>query len=197
MLLAFMLLSMVGFAQNGYKVGDIAGDFKLKNINNKMVSLADFKDAKGFIIIFTCNHCPYSKIYEDRIVALDKKYAKKGYPVIAINPNDPKVEAEDSFDKMKERAKEKHFSFPYLVDEGQLITKAYGASRTPHVFVLQKSKEGNKIAYIGAVDNDTENTNPSKINYTQNAVDALLTGKKPDPEFTKAIGCSIKWKKTS
>src|SRR4051812_48792394 len=110
-LTAFM--AVTAFSQ-GYSVGDYAKDFKLKNVDGKMVSLADYKDAKGFIVIFTCNHCPFAKAYEDRIIALDKKYAPKGYPVIAINPNDPSVAPDDSYDKMIERAKEKGFTFPYL-----------------------------------------------------------------------------------
>src|SRR3954462_14452704 len=106
-------------AADGYKPGDKATDFKLKNTDGKMVSLADYKNAKGFIVVFTCNHCPYAKAYESRVLELDKKYASKGYPVIAINPNDPKVEEEDSFDNMAARAKQKHYTFPYLFDETQ------------------------------------------------------------------------------
>ena len=108
-------------AVDGYKVGDIATDFSLPNIDGKMVSLSDFKKAKGFIVIFTCNTCPYAVAYEDRIVALDKKYAEKGYPVVAIMPNNPEVKPGDDMDAMKVRAKEKGFTFPYLMDKGQKI----------------------------------------------------------------------------
>ncbi|MFB0926137.1 MAG: redoxin domain-containing protein, partial [Vicingaceae bacterium] len=94
-------------AQTGYKIGDTATDFNLKGTDGKNHSLAEVKDAKGYIVIFTCNHCPFSKMYEDRIIALQTKYKEKGYPVIAINPNDPKANADDSFDKMVVRAKEK------------------------------------------------------------------------------------------
>ena len=104
---------------DGFDVGDKASDFSLKNIDGEMVSLADYKDVNGFIVVFTCNHCPYAVMYEDRIVALDKKYKSQGYPVIAINPNDPSVKPADSFENMKVRAKEKGFTFPYLMDEGQ------------------------------------------------------------------------------
>src|ERR1700760_4284005 len=105
----------------GYKAGDKATDFKLKNIDGKMVSLADYKDAKGFIVVFTCNHCPFAKKYEDRVEALDKKYKSLGYPVVAINPNDPNEVPEDNYMGMQNRAKEKGFTFPYLVDETQNI----------------------------------------------------------------------------
>ncbi|MCO4294599.1 thioredoxin family protein [Solitalea sp. MAHUQ-68] len=187
------LFSVSAFAQ-GYKVGDKAIDFKLKNVNGKTVSLADYKSAKGFIVVFTCNHCPYAKAYESRIMDLDKVYSAKGYPVIAINPNDPTTYPEDSFDNMKKRSSEKKYTFPYLVDDTQAITKAYGATKTPHVFVLEKTLNGNIVEYIGAIDNDTEGGDANKIKYVENAVNALLMNKKPETTMTKAVGCGIKWK---
>ncbi|WP_306352236.1 thioredoxin family protein [Flavobacterium sp. '19STA2R22 D10 B1'] len=178
--------------KGGYTVGAIATDFSLKNIDNKKVSLKDYKDAKGFIVIFTCNHCPYAVAYEDRIIELDKKYKKLGYPVIAINPNDPAKQADDSFDKMKVRAKEKGFTFPYLFDEGQKIYPQYGATKTPHVYVLQKTKAGNEVKYIGAIDDNYQDEKAVKQKYVENAVDALLKNKAITVKETKAIGCSIK-----
>jgi peroxiredoxin len=178
----------------GYQAGDKASDFKLKNVDGKMVSLADFKTAKGFIIIFTCNHCPYAKAYEDRIIALNKEYAPLGYPVIAINPNDPTNYPEDSYENMQKRAKEKGFEFPYLFDEDQVVYPVYGAQRTPHVFVLSKSGSDLTVEYIGAIDDNYENSALVKEKYVENAVDALLSGKKPEVTLTKAIGCSIKAK---
>lgn len=176
----------------GYKVGDIATDFKLKNVDGKNVSLSDYKSAKGFIVIFTCNHCPFAKAYEDRIIALDKKYSKQGYPVIAINPNNPEKQKEDSFDLMKKRATEKGFTFPYLFDEGQKIYPQYGATKTPHVYVLQKTAKGNEVKYIGAIDDNYEEPTAVKEKYVENAVDALLKGQAIKVTETKAIGCSIK-----
>src|SRR4029077_15965772 len=129
------IMALCSFSPAGYNVGDKAMDFKLKNVDGKMVSLSDYKDAKGFIVVFTCNHCPFAKAYEDRIIALDNKYKSKGYPVIAINPNDQTIVAEDDFKTMQERAKAKNYGFPYLVDETQNIAKTYGATRTPHVYV--------------------------------------------------------------
>ena len=176
----------------GYKVGDVATGFTLKNVDNKMVSLSDFKDAKGFIVIFTCNHCPYAKAYENRIIGLNHKYAPKGYPVIAINPNDPKVEPQDSFEGMQQRAKEKSFTFPYLFDEGQKIYPQYGATRTPHVFVLQKENGKNIVKYIGAIDDNYADANDVSHKYVEDAVDALLSNKPVAQTSTVAIGCSIK-----
>lgn len=188
-LITFFTLS--AFSQ-GYKVGDIASDFKLKNVDGKMVSLADYKDAKGYIVVFTCNHCPFSIAYEDRINELNRKYAPMGYPVIAINPNDPSIAPDDSYDKMIVRAKEKGFTFPYLFDEGQKVLPLFGATRTPHVYILEKTPQGNKVAYIGAIDNNHQDASSATEKYVESAVEALKGGKKPSPDFTKAIGCTIK-----
>lgn len=182
-------------SQPGYKVGDKAIDFTLKNVDEKMVSLADYKNAKGFIVIFTCNHCPFSQAYEQRIIDLHKKYESKGFPVIAINPNDKDREPDDSFENMQKLAKEKNYPFVYLYDETQQIAKAYGATRTPHVFILERSKKGNLVRYIGAIDDNYEDASAAKEKYTEQAVDALISGKSIATTQTKAIGCGIKWKK--
>lgn len=176
----------------GYKVGDIATDFNLENIDGTMVSLADYKSAKGFIVIFTCNTCPYAVAYEDRIVALDKKYASMGYPVIAIMPNNTDVKPGDNMEAMQGRAKAKGFTFPYLMDKGQKVYPQYGATKTPHVYILEKTTKGNKVKYIGAIDDNYKDANAVKVKYTENAVDALLKGKEVEVKSTRAIGCSIK-----
>ena len=194
-LLALMTIIMLsGFTTvtNGYKIGDIATDFKLKNIDGKMVSLSDYKNAQGFIVIFTCNTCPYSVSYEDRIVELDKKYASKGYPVIAIMPNNTEVQPRDNIDAMKQRAKEKGFTFPYLIDDGQKISPQYGATKTPEVYLLQKTKNGNEVKYIGAIDDNYQDAKAVKSKYVENAVEALLSGQPIKETKTRAIGCSIK-----
>lgn len=176
----------------GYKVGDKATDFKLKSVDNKMYSMADYKDAKGFIVVFTCNHCPFAVKYEDRIIDLAKKYKSKGYVLLAINPNDPAAQPEDSFELMQKRAKEKKFTFPYLFDEGQKIYPQYGATKTPHVFLLDKNLV---VKYIGAIDDNVEDASEVKEKYLENAIAALEKGEEPTPNTTKAIGCSIKVKK--
>jgi peroxiredoxin len=188
-LTAFVPLEEVS---TGYEVGDIATDFKLMNIDGKMVSLADFKYAKGFIIVFTCNTCPYAVAYEDRVEALNKKYVDKGYPVIAIMPNNVDVKPGDNMQAMKARAKAKGFTFPYLMDEGQKIYPQFGATKTPHVYILQKTKKGNLVKYIGAIDNNYKDASAVTTRYVENAVDALLDGKEIKETHTRAIGCSIK-----
>lgn len=193
-IIALIITATVTFA-GGYKIGDKATDFSLKNVDGKMVSMADYTEAKGFIVIFTCNHCPYSVAYEDRIIELDKIYKEKGYPVIAINPNDPELYPTDSYEAMIVRTKEKSFTFPYLFDDGQKVYPQYGATKTPHVFLLEKENSDLIVKYIGAIDNNHADAAEVTEKYVSDAVDALLAGKNPDPNFTKAIGCSIKAKK--
>lgn len=188
-----LLISSALMAQDGLKVGDKAPDFELKNVDMEMVSLYDYAPAeKGAVVIFTCNHCPYAIAYEERIIEIDEMYRSKGYPVIAVNPNDPKLVPEDSFEKMQERAEEKNFPFPYLIDETQEVYKDYGAKRTPHVYLLEKKDGKFMVAYIGTIDDNYKEADKVEKKYLANAIDALLAGSTPDPDFTKAIGCTIK-----
>ena len=178
-ILAVVGLTFHAVASDGYTVGSSVSDFSLKSTKEKTVSLADYKDAKGFIITFTCNHCPYAKAYEDRI----------------INPNDAVQYPEDNFDNMEIRAKEKGFTFPYLYDESQEQAKKFGAIKTPHMYVLQKDGSKLTVKYIGAIDDNWEDAAAVKEKYVEAAVDALLAGKPVAITSTKAIGCGIKWKK--
>ena len=193
--LMIALMSILMASAQGYKVGDEAMNFKLKNIDGQMISLADYSSEKGVVVIFTCNHCPFSVAYEDRIIALDQKYKKLGYPVVAINPNDPISFPEDSFENMKVRAQEKGFTFPYLFDETQEIYPVYGATKTPHVYLLNNEDGKFMVAYIGAIDNNSKDEASVDQHYLTDAIDALLAGEKPKPNLTKAVGCSIKAKK--
>lgn len=194
-LVSFLFSFTITESPIGYNVGDITTDFKLKNVDGKMVSLSDYKKAKGYIVVFTCNHCPFSQAYEQRIIDLHNKYQSKGFPVVAINPNDKTRSPEDSYENMITRAKEKKYPFVYVYDETQAIAKTYGATRTPHVYLLQKTKQGNKVAYIGAIDDNSEEPTEVKEKYLANAIDALLANKPIAKTTTKAIGCTIKWKK--
>lgn len=194
MILGLFVLATIGVKAQSYKIGDQAADFKLKNVDNKYVSLSDYKDTKGFIIIFTCNHCPYSVAYEDRIIALDKKYKAKGFPVIAINPNDPELFKSDSFENMIKRSNKKGFTFPYLLDEKQDVYRKFGATKTPHVFILSTKDSKHTVEYMGAIDNNYKSAEQATKHYIDDAVDALLQNKKLAITATKAIGCSIKSK---
>ena len=188
-----LLLSsfMLRPATDGYKVGDKAADFKLKNTDGKMVSLADNKAAKGYIVVFTCNTCPYAKAYESRIVALNTKYAPLGYPVMAINPNDATTVPGDSYAAMQT----KKYAFPYLQDESQQVAKNYGATRTPHLYVLTRQDKNFVVSYIGAIDDNSEDPKLVKTKYVENAMTEIMAGKPASTNSTKAIGCTIKWKR--
>lgn len=200
-LFASLLLSFYIFGsplnQAGYIVGDKANDFNLKNVDGKNISMAANTGNKGYIVIFTCNTCPYSVAYEDRIIALHNKFASLGYPVIAINPNDPLVQPSDSFKKMQQRAKEKEFPFPYVIDSTQETTLAYGATNTPHVYVVERVKQDYFVRYIGAIDNNTRDATLATKKYVEDAVNSLLKGKSIETTSTKAIGCTIKWSAAS
>lgn len=181
--------------EDGYSIGDLAEDFELPNVDGKTVSMYDYPSAKGFILVFTCNTCPYAKLYENRIMGLDKKYRSKGFPVIAINPNDLSQKPSDSMEEMIKRSKEKGYTFPYLRDDSQEVAKKYGATKTPHVYILNK-EEGNvlKVAYIGAIDDSPREEEDVRERYVEDVVNALLQGKKPPVTEKRAIGCTIKWK---
>jgi peroxiredoxin len=179
---------------DGYKVGDTVQDFKLKNVDGKTVSLADKKDAKGYIIAFTCNTCPVAKAYESRIMALNEEFSSKGYPVLAIQANDAEQSPGDSYAAMQERAKSKKYAFPYLYDESQAVARTFGATNTPHMFVVKKDGGQYKIAYIGAIDNNQRDASAADKKYVEEAVNALLTGKSVTTTSARAIGCGIKWK---
>ena len=167
-------------------------DFTLLNIDGKKVSLSDYKNQKGVILIFNCNTCPFSVLYEDRINDLDTKYKAKGYPVVVINPNNPKAKKGEDYESMKKRALAKKFSFPYLFDEKLSVYKQYHATRTPEVFILQNNGGKFYIQYHGAIDDNAKNAAKVKTKYVENALADLMAGNNVKVKETKAIGCSIK-----
>ncbi|AWV99676.1 thioredoxin family protein [Arcticibacterium luteifluviistationis] len=177
----------------GFAVGDEVSDFKLKNVDGKMVSLSDFSSAKGFILVFTCNHCPFSKAYEERLVQLNGKFSPKGFPLIAINPNDPEAYEEDNYENMKKRALEKGFTFPYLVDD-KGVAKSYGVSRNPQAFVVEKVGGKNIVRYIGAIDDSPKSAGLVSNKYVEEAIENLLVGKPVVTQNTRAIGCAMSWR---
>ncbi|MET4105975.1 thioredoxin family protein [Hymenobacter sp. UYP22] len=201
LLAACLVLALSSFvflrptAEAGYQVGDKAADFKLKNVDGKLVSLADNKAAKGYIVVFTCNTCPFAQDYEQRVIDLNTKYASQGYPVVAINPNDATTVPGDSFAEMQKRAKDKKYAFPYLHDETQQVARQFGATRTPHLYVLTRQGTSFVVSYIGAIDDNSEDAKLVKTKYLENAMTDIMAGKPAAVSSTKAIGCTIKWKK--
>ncbi len=176
----------------GYQIGSEVADINLLNVDNKRISFSDFSDAKGFIVIFTCNTCPYAVASEDRINALDAEFKTKGYPVIAINPNNPEVQPDDTFVLMQQKAKEKGFTFPYLFDESHKVYAQFGAAKTPHVYLIQKEGDKNIVKYIGAIDDNVRKASSVNERFLANAINELLAGKEISLKETKAIGCSVK-----
>lgn len=173
-----------------YTISDTVEDFQLINvINSKPVSLSDYANAQGVVIVFTCLHCPYAQLYDDRLIQLHKEYAPKGFPVLAINPTSPRLFPEDSFENMREHARRKRYPFPYLQDDTQKIALRFGAKRTPHVFLLDKNRV---VRYIGSIDDNPENARAVSKHFLRDAIQALLRGERPYPETAQAIGCPIR-----
>ena len=173
----------------GVQIGDTAPAFALKDVSGKTVSFDSYPDAKGYVVTFTCNTCPYAVLYEDRLIDFHRRYAPQGWPVIAINPNDPAAQPDDTYALMQAKAKDKQFPFAYLVDEGQKIYPAYGATKTPHIFLVDQDR---KVRYIGALDDNTRDAEAVEVHYVEEAIKALEAGEEPAITTTRAIGCSIK-----
>ncbi|MES2797558.1 MAG: thioredoxin family protein [Bacteroidota bacterium] len=195
-----MMTSLIAFNSKsiqsqvpGYKIGEAVDDFNLKNIDGNIVSLASL-NTNGAIVIFTCNHCPYAKAYESRIIDLDRKYKSLGYPVVAINPNSVGQNGEDSPDENKIMANDKGFNFPYLKDEKQEVTNAFGAKRTPTAYVLKKENGKFILKYAGAIDDNSQSAESATKKYVELAIGELLIGKSVTITNSKSIGCGIKFK---
>lgn len=181
-------------AMAGYKPGDEVKDFSLKSTDNKTISLNGYKNARGFIIVFTCNHCPFAKLYQERMNAMNKEYSAKGIYLLAISSNDAIAVPEDNFEEMAKRAREEHYNFPYLFDETQEVARAFGAVKTPHAFVVFKENGKWIVKYSGSVDDNGAEPEKVKNAFVKNAVDALLRNEPVPVTTTKSVGCAIKWK---
>ena len=193
----FTILTGLCFKDDGYKIGDEVRDFELMNIDGEMVSLTDKENVKGYIIAFTCNTCPVAKAYENRIISLNDKFSPRGYPVIAIQPNDVRTSSGDSYSAMQQRAYSKRYKFPYLYDEDQSVAKAFGATHTPQIFIIQLKDNRYTVAYLGALDNNQAYEFAASQKYVENAVFELLGGKPVSLPSARTVGCDIKWKKSA
>jgi peroxiredoxin len=191
-LIALSFISTTLFAQ---KPNLNLVDFKLKNVDGNIVSLSNYPNAKGFIIVFTCNHCPFAKLYPPRLIELNNKYKPLGVPLIAISSTDTMTYEEDTYPNMVTKAKEEQFNFPYLFDEMQEVAKNFKAQKTPHAFVIWKENNNWVVKYNGAIDDN--GMDPEKVteNYVADAVNALLNGKPMLTKETKSIGCQIAFRK--
>jgi peroxiredoxin len=166
-------------------------DFTLPSVSGKQVGLKDYPNAKGFILIFTCNHCPFAKLYPDRINALHDQFAPLGVPVLAISSTDTVAYEEDGFPQMQQRATEGNYRFPYLYDRYQTVAKDFNANKTPHAFVIWRTGDQYTIRYSGAIDDNGAHPDEVKNAYIKDAVEALLNGQKVKITQTASIGCKI------
>lgn len=173
------------------QLGQSAPDFHLPGVDGKTYSLADFKDAKILIVVFSCNHCPYVVGSEERTRKLYADYAPRGVKMIAINSNETENHPTDSLEHMKQRAKEKDFKFPYVRDDSQEVALAYGALRTPHFYVFD---QGRKLRYTGRMDDNPRSPGKETTHELRDALDALLAGRQPAVPLTNPLGCNVKWK---
>ena len=185
---------MFAQATKGYSLGDAVADFRLKSVDGRTISLADYRNQKGIILAFMSNHCPFAKAYENRLIALDRKFATQGYSVLAVMPNDPAAYEEDSFDNMKARVQSKGFTFPYTIDETQATARAFGATRTPELYVLKQTSGQFILEYMGSLDDSPQDETSVQRRYVDDAVSSLIAGRPVQSPITKPIGCAIKWK---
>jgi peroxiredoxin len=166
-------------------------EVKMKGIDGKSMSIAEARGAKGTLVLFTCNACPWVKAWEDRIAELGNAYRERGVGVIAINPNDPKAVAEDGYEEMQRRAQEKGFRFPYVVDATSEVAAAFGATRTPEAFLFDAQ---GRLVYHGTIDDNAKEPEKVEARYLRDALEAVVAGKAPAVQETKALGCTIKFR---
>ena len=171
-------------------LGSPAPPFSLPGVDGETHSLDAFAAAKALVVVFSCNHCPYVIAYEERLVRLASEYQPRGAQFIAINANDPNTHASDGFDEMKVRAAERGFPFPYCQDRSQDIARAFGATRTPEVFVFAGDRT---LAYAGAIDDQWQDENAVSTTYLADALEAILAATAPTDAETFPVGCTIKW----
>ena len=168
-----------------------AADVKMRSVDGRELSFTEVAGAKGTLVIFSCNHCPWVKAWEGRIAELGNAYQAKGFGVIVVNPNDPATYPEDSFQVMQERAKERGFQFPYVVDATSGVARAFGATRTPEAFLFDAA---GVLVYHGAIDDNAEDAAKVAKHFLRDALEAVGAKAKPAVAETKAIGCSIKFR---
>ncbi|NJL93473.1 MAG: thioredoxin family protein [Anaerolineae bacterium] len=173
------------------KIGDSALDFELRGVDGLLHRLADYADKPALAVIFTCNHCPYVLAWEDRLMALQNEFAWQGFQIVTINANDAIKYPTDDFASMQKHAQEKAFPYPYLHDESQAVARAYGAERTPEIFLFDATRS---LRYHGAPDDNYDDPSAVRMPYLRQAVEALLAGSSPEIAQTPPVGCTVKWK---
>ena len=194
-LILSLLISSFDKGEPKSTLGNTVSDFKLRNVDGKMISLSNYPKAKGFIIVFTSNHCPFAKLYPERMNKLNTKYKALGVPLLALCSMDTLVYEEDSFGKMVKKAHDEKFNYPYLCDNMQTAAKDFGAQKTPHAFIIWNEKGKWIIKYSGSIDDNGKEPDKVQNRYVENAVDALIKGKNVEIKETKSVGCKIYFRK--
>jgi peroxiredoxin len=195
MVLAALVLSVAASAsaQDALAIGAAPpmSDVPMRGVDGRSVSIADVAGARGTLVIFTCNHCPWARAWESRIVELGNAYRERGIGVVAINPNDPAQQADDGYEPMRTRAREAGMRFPYVVDETSGVARAFGATRTPEVFLFDAQR---RLVYHGSVDDNAHEPDAVQQRYLRDALEALLAGRPIAQATTRSMGCTIKWR---
>jgi peroxiredoxin len=193
----FYTFAVIAYVSLGSTFGQSKNliDFSLRNIDGKIVSLKNYKSAKGFIVVFVSNHCPFAKLYTQRFNQLNEKYKKLGIPLIAVSSTDTVMYKEDTYVNMVRKGKTEKINFPFLYDGNQEVAKLFHAQKTPHAFVIWKEGEEWVIKYNGAIDDNGAEIEKVEKKYVANAVDALLSGKPVEVKEVKSIGCRIIFRK--
>jgi len=181
-------------AAKGYTVGDAVAEFQVRNIDNQFVNLANYTNQKGVVVVFMANHCPFSKAYEDRLMAIHNKFATQGYPVLAVQTSDVTIYPEDAYEAVQSRSRDRGFPFPYTIDESQSVARAFGAIRTPQVFVLTRAGGKFLVQYMGAIDDNPQDAAGVQKHYLDDALVSLTTSRVVQINNTRPIGCAVKWK---
>jgi peroxiredoxin len=193
-----LLTASFTLAQNslvkGYIVGDAVADFQVRNMDNQLVNLATYGSQKGVVVVFMAHHCPFSKAYEDRLTVLHNRFAPQGFPVLAVQTSDVTVYPEDAFEVVRGHTRERGLPFTYTIDESQAVARAFGATRTPQAYVLTVVNGKFVVQYVGAIDDNPQDTAGVQKRYLEDALTSLTTGRAASPTVTRPIGCAIKWK---
>ena len=168
-----------------------AHDFSLPGVDGRRYSLDELADGAPLALVWTCNHCPYAQAWEGRLIDIARDYEPRGVRFAAVSSNDAEAYPEDSFDAMRERARERGYPFPYLYDEDQSVAHEYGPERTPEVFVFDRER---RLVYHGAID-DSRDEHAVTRHYLRDALDAVLAGREPPVTETPPVGCTVKWRR--
>ena len=186
--LSFSVMLLIHFMASAQRVEN----FRLMDaVSGDFFELESQKGSQAIILIFTSNSCPYSKLYEERIIALFGRFSGEGFTFALVNPHTD-LDAEENIDAMKQRAVDRKYGFPYLIDKNQLLTRQLKITKLPEVVVIQPSPTGFAVTYKGAIDNNPQMASNANIRFLENALTNIQSNKNPSPVSSRAVGCNVK-----